>query len=212
MPSERQPDLRHEYALRAQGHRFIAGVDEVGRGSLAGPVVAAAVILPLDRPELQSILDGVRDSKKVTAAQRTRLDTVIRETAIAAGIGFVPRSVIDSRGIAAASRLAMHRAIASLAMRPDALLIDAFALKRTIIPQLAFPRADETSLSVAAASILAKVRRDRWMTACGRRFPQYGFERHMGYGTQEHRDALQRNGPCALHRLSFAPVAMCDQS
>ena len=211
MPSERQPDLRHEYALRAQGHRFIAGIDEVGRGSLAGPVVAAAVVLPLDRPELVSILAGVRDSKKLTATQRTRLDTTIRQIAVAAGIGFVPRSVIDDRGIAAASRMAMHRAIASLALRPDALLIDAFPLKRTAIPQLAFPRADESCLSVAAASILAKVRRDRWMIACGRRFPQYGFERHMGYGTREHREALQRNGPCALHRISFAPVAMRDQ-
>lgn len=211
MPSVRQPDLRHEFALRAQGHRLVAGIDEVGRGSLAGPVVAAALVLPLDNPDLLLTLGGVRDSKKLTAVQRNRLDTTIRQIAIAAGVGFVPRSLIDARGIAAASRLAMHRAVAALALRPDALLIDAFPLKRTTIPQMAFPRADESSLSVAAASILAKVRRDRWMVACGRRFPEYGFERHMGYGTREHREALRRNGPCALHRTSFAPVAMLVQ-
>src|SRR5579875_578788 len=111
MPSERQPDLRHEDVLQSQGFGLIAGIDEVGRGSLAGPVVAAAVILPLDRPDLLTVLAGVRDSKKLTAAQRVRLDRVIRDIAIAAGVGFVPRSVIDARGIAAASRLAMHRAI-----------------------------------------------------------------------------------------------------
>jgi|SRR5579875_142985 len=202
------PNLSHEFALRGRGFARIAGVDEVGRGSLAGPVVAAAVVLPLDSSDMIGALRGCRDSKKLPAERRLALDAVIRDVALAVGVSFVPRSVIDRRGIAAASRLAMHGAIRALALPPDALLIDAFALKRCRHTQVAFPKADEQSLSVAAASIVAKVRRDAWMTTLARRFPEYGFERHKGYGTREHLEALRRFGPSPVHRQSFAPIAV----
>lgn len=203
------PHLEYEHRLIEQGFRLIAGVDEVGRGSWAGPLVAAAVVLPLDDPELGPDLAGVRDSKTLSAAQRRALDSTVRAKALGIGLSFVSHRVIDRRGIAAANREALRRAVSALPLRPHAVLIDHFALPRSRVHHVAVPHGDACSLSIAAASVVAKVARDAWMEGCDARFPEYGFGRHKGYGTAQHRDVLRARGPCALHRRSFRPVAEC---
>jgi ribonuclease HII len=194
-------------AAGTAGATFVAGVDEAGRGAIAGPVVAAAVILPLDRPDLADALAGVNDSKQLAAAERERLHDVILATALSFGVGCVPAEGIDELGIIGANMRAMREAIARLNPPPDYLLIDGpIRLKRVPFPQEPIVRGDSASLSIAAASILAKVNRDRMMRDYERLYPGYGFGRHKGYCTAAHVAALAELGPCALHRRSFAPL------
>jgi len=199
-------DLRHEYALASQGFVRIAGLDEAGRGAWAGPVVAGAVILPLERFDLAHALHGVNDSKQLTPAERETLLPLIVETAVAVGVGHASQDEIDARGIVAATRQAMQRALDALAVAPDALLVDGRALPGFTLPCLALVRGDQQSLSIAAASIVAKVTRDHFMDSLDEVFPQYGFREHKGYGTPLHQGALRYFGPCAAHRLTFAPL------
>jgi len=195
-------------ALCAQGVHGIAGVDEVGVGPLAGPVVAAAVVLPM-----KVELDGLDDSKRVPPARRVQLARAIRECALGVGLGEVGVSEIDQIGIYRAGLEAMRRAVASLA-RVHAvghLLVDARVVPGFDVPQTAIVKGDQKDASIAAASIVAKVHRDAAMERLAERYPAYGFERHMGYGTAEHVAALERHGPCPAHRRSFAPVALAER-
>ena len=200
------PTLEAELALLAEGYRLIAGVDEVGRGSWAGPVVAAAVILPIADPRTSRALAGVRDSKQLTPRRREQLFSTILNVGEGVGVGWASHHVVDSIGIAAANRRAMLRAVRNLPITPDVLLLDYFRLPESSLPQVSLTCGDSRSLSIAAASVVAKVVRDRWMTRCDSRFPGYGFASHKGYGTPVHRSALAEHGPCALHRRSFGPV------
>ncbi len=200
------PTLDHERALAQAGHTLIAGLDEAGRGSWAGPVAAAAVILPLDMPDLAGRLRGVCDSKMCTALQRERLYETIGQVAVSWAVSLVPAACIDQIGIVAATRQAMQEAIARLNPSPTALLIDFLRLPLVDLPQQAIKRGDQVSLSVAAASILAKVTRDREMIHLDAVSPGYGLARHKGYGTAAHLEALCRLGPSSIHRQSFAPV------
>jgi ribonuclease HII len=206
-----EPDLREEIALYTEGYRHIAGLDEAGRGSWAGPVVAGAVILPINRPDLSRQLEGVRDSKQLTPRQRERLYPIIESTALAVGVGIVPPDVIDELGIVPATRQAMGLAISQLGLPPDFLLIDYLNLTELSIPQKSITRGDTLSLSIAAASIVAKVTRDRLMIQLDARYPGYGFARHKGYGTRQHRESLVRLGPSPIHRLSYAPMRLMSQ-
>jgi len=198
------PTLDLELALLAQGYRFVAGLDEAGRGAWAGPVVAAAVILPLARSDLCHALRGVRDSKQLTAPARETLYDVVRRTALAVGVGISAPLVIDRDGVVPATRRAMMRALEHLAAPPDYLVLDHIRLPLVPLPQCSFPKADAHHLSVAAASIVAKVTRDRLMILLDRCYPGYGFAAHKGYGTAAHRWALTRLGPACIHRHSFA--------
>lgn len=199
------PGLTVEEALWGAGYRRLAGLDEAGRGAWAGPVVAAAVILPPDRTIAQR-LAGVADSKQLTPQQRERLFAVIRSEVAAVGVGVVSARRIDAIGIVAATRQAMREALAQLDPSPDYLLIDHLRLTSLPTPQQSLVKGDCHVLSIAAASIVAKVTRDRLMVELSRAYPAYGFERHKGYGTAEHRQALQRLGLCPIHRRSFRPV------
>lgn len=200
------PDLREERALQAQGLTRIAGLDEAGRGAWAGPVVAAAVVLPLERPDLAHALDGVRDSKQCTPRQRAELFDRIRQVALAVGVGSVPSRRIDEIGILPATRQAMAQAVSRLSIAPDALLIDFLRLPDLPLPQYPLTRGDARSLSIAAASIVAKVTRDRIMVSFDEQYGGYGLARHKGYGTRQHRQALALLGPSPIHRLSYAPL------
>lgn len=200
------PTLDYELALIAAGRARVAGVDEAGRGCWAGPVVAAAVVLSpeaLGRPEL---LAGVDDSKLLDTAAREAALGRVRAHAEAIGVGIVPPYLIDAYGIVPATRLAMLAAVLQLACRPDALLIDAVQLPVTSLPQTALIKGDARCLSIAAASVVAKVTRDRLMRTADLAHPGYGFASHKGYGTAAHQRALARLGPCVLHRRSFAPL------
>ena len=202
------PTWDEELALWARGLVPVAGVDEVGRGCWAGPVVAAAVILPVERLCRDPLaLPGIDDSKQLTASRRRQLAQRIVEVAEGVGIGVVSPVLVDALGIVRATRLAMRQAIGRLPIAPRALLLDALVLPELAIPQRALVHGDARAVSIAAASIVAKVYRDRLMTAWAAIYPQYGFEQHKGYGTSRHRLALLRWGPCPLHRRSFAPVA-----
>ena len=202
------PNLEKEKACYAQGHRLIAGLDEAGRGSWAGPVVAGAVILPLEWPSLESNLEGVRDSKKLSPQRRAQAYELIKEIALATGVGIVPASEIDDLGIIASTRKAMGLAIRELGLRPDFLLIDALFLPEIDIPQSSIIKGDDLCLSIAAASILAKVTRDKIMRAYDGDHSGYNFSQHKGYGTKEHLEAVLRWGPSSLHRLSYAPMKL----
>lgn len=193
-----------EQALRYHGFRIIAGVDEVGRGSLFGPVVAAAVILPQRTTRLQRL--GLRDSKQLTREERERLDREVRKAAVAFSIAEVSAAGIDAINIYQASRLAMKLAVEGLSAAPDHLLIDALRIDHACA-QTKLIYGDSLSVSIAAASVVAKVYRDAQMRELDREHPQYGLASHKGYATPEHRAALKAHGPCALHRRSFAPVA-----
>jgi ribonuclease HII len=192
---------RHERAARAGGATLIAGVDEVGRGALFGPVVAAAVILPPD-----TRIRGLRDSKQLLPADRERLAAIVRKRAIALAVEAVSVEVIDRVNIYQATRIAMTAAVAALSPAPDHLLIDAMRLDHPCA-QTSIIYGDSLSLSIAAASVIAKVHRDNLMRQLDREYPQYGLASHKGYGTPEHLAALREHGPCALHRRSFQPVA-----
>ncbi|HLF27662.1 MAG TPA: ribonuclease HII [Anaerolineae bacterium] len=200
------PTLRHERRLAQAGYTRIAGLDEVGRGAWAGPVVAAAVILPLDNPTLIRTLRAARDSKQLTPLQRAALFPSVQAACVGWSIGLAEAAEIDRIGIVPATRLAMRRAIAALSPPPDALIIDALRLPEVALPQRAFNFADSISLSVASASILAKVTRDRMMVDLERAYPGYGFHRHKGYGTEAHGMALKAIGACEIHRKTFRPI------
>ena len=199
------PTLEEEERLKLQGHLLIAGLDEVGRGCLAGPVVAAAAILPLADDCLR-LFAGVRDSKQLSAAQRERLYKVIMEHAVGVGVGVISVGMIDRYNILRATRMAMQQALAVLPMRPTYLLLDAMKLPAVRLPQLSLIKGDARCLSIAAASVVAKVTRDSLMEELDQQYPGYGFARHKGYGTVEHQRALAALGPCPIHRKTFAPV------
>jgi ribonuclease HII len=200
------PTLDHEKRRWAEHYSCVAGLDEAGRGAWAGPVVAAAVILPPNRPDLQQKLAGVRDSKTVSAARREALLDVICEIALAWGVGVTSPGEIDQVGIVPATRTAMMRALDSLSPPADYLLVDHLALPQVGLPQYSLPKGDACVLSIAAASIVAKVSRDRMMIELDEQIPGYGFARHKGYGTASHMISLHRLGPSPIHRLYFAPV------
>jgi ribonuclease HII len=194
-----------EEAARGRGALRIAGVDEVGRGPLFGPVVAAAVILPTG-----CRLEGLTDSKKLSEKKRNELDAAIRAHAVCWAIAEVNAETIDRINIRQASLLAMRRAVEQLALSPDFLLIDGRDTIDWECPQQAVIHGDAISLSIAAASVLAKVHRDRLLVELDREFPGYGLARHKGYGSPEHLAALARLGPTPLHRKSFHPVAQSE--
>lgn len=187
------------------GISLIAGVDEAGRGCLAGPVVAAAVVLSLDGP-----FPGVRDSKAMTPQEREELFPVICRGALAWSLGVVGWKDIDRFNIYQAAAEAMRRAVKGLSLRPQLVLVDGMNLRGLDIPMVRVVKGDDRSLSIAAASIVAKVVRDRLMVDYHRLFPQYGFSRHKGYATPEHREALKRFGPCPIHRRTFKGVVKGD--
>jgi ribonuclease HII len=200
------PTLDFEDRARRRGARAVAGVDEAGRGPLAGPVVAAAVILKADDP-----IDGVDDSKKLSPARREALFAQIHARARSVGVGIVPAREIDAGGILPATRRAMTEAVRALGaagagIAADHLLIDALTLPDVPLPQDGIIRGDQKSASIAAASIVAKVTRDRLMAELDARHPGYGFRVHKGYPTRAHREAIQRLGPCEAHRRSFRGV------
>jgi len=200
------PSLEHELVLLAQGRALLAGVDEAGRGCWAGPVVAAAVVLAPAALANPALLAGVDDSKQLTpAAREVALGRVLAHSA-GVGVGIVPAYLIDAYGIVPATRLAMHAAILQLPCRPDALLIDALRLPELALHQVALVHGDARCLSIAAASVVAKVTRDRLMRTADRAYPGYGFAAHKGYGTAAHQRALALHGACQLHRHSFAPL------
>jgi ribonuclease HII len=203
--------LAHERDLRARGVSTIIGLDEAGRGAWAGPVVAGAVCLPLERDDLLALLSGVRDSKQLTPHRRAHLASRIVRVAAAWGVGTATSAEIDAIGIVPATRLAMERALAAALvaaplMRPAFLLLDAINWPQLALPHRALVRGDQQSLSIAAASIVAKVTRDQLMTDLDRHYPNYGFASHKGYGTAAHRAALAAYGMTPAHRASFAPL------
>lgn len=198
------PSFAEEKLLEAQGYRLIAGIDEVGRGALAGPVVAAAVILSYQRDA--PWLNQVKDSKQLSAARRQILSHHIHETAISIGIGIVPNDTIDNQDIIRATRLAMKSAIDQLSPPPESLLIDYMLLPEVPLPQKGIKGGDSLCFSIACASIIAKVARDRLMIELDRVHPGYGLAQHKGYGTREHLSYLRRLGPSPIHRQSFKPV------
>jgi ribonuclease HII len=194
--------IEFEKQAIADGYRYIAGVDEVGRGCLAGAVVAAACILDLSRP----LPEGLNDSKKLTAKRRASIAEELRETALAYSIAQVEAEEIDRINILQATKKAMRRAIENLSPRADFLLVDALSLKEINLPQKAIIKGDAISASIAAASILAKTYRDNLMRELDKIYPEYGFEQHVGYGTRAHFEAIKKHGACALHRKSFRGV------
>ena len=198
------PTFDYENELEASGYHLIAGIDEVGRGAIAGPVAAAAIILPrnFDTPWLPL----VRESKQLTPGRREFLFQPIREAAVAVGVGMASSRIVDAQGIVAATKLAMQLAVSRLSPKPDFLLIDALNLPQLSFPQESIIHGDRLSISIACASIVAKVSRDRLMAGFDAIHPGYGFGQHKGYGTREHFLSLQRHGPSPIHRRSFAPI------
>lgn len=204
-------DLRYEYRLHEQGYQHVAGLDEAGRGAWAGPVVAGAVILPLDRFDLARVLVGVNDSKLLAPGEREALVPRILSVALATGVGYATNEEIDRVGIVPATRLAMQRALELLQLPPDVLLIDSLKLPDNTLPGIALIKGDQKSLSIAAASILAKVARDHHLDELDVMYPNYGFREHKGYGTKLHQHTLNTFGVTNAHRKTFAPVrALCE--
>ena len=203
-PRSVPPSLKWERVLWRSGLRAIAGIDEVGRGPLAGPLVAAAVVLP-PSPRRVPWLRSVRDSKLLSPARRESLDVAIRSLALAVGIGTVSAAALDVIGVAEATRRAMGEALERLEMQVEHLLIDALTLPHEL-PQTPLIHGDALCVSIACASIVAKVARDRMMDDLAPTFPGYGFSQNKGYGTPQHLRALEELGPCTIHRRSFAPL------
>ncbi|WP_078413312.1 ribonuclease HII [Priestia abyssalis] len=191
---------KYEEALYNQGIEYVAGVDEVGRGPLAGPVVAAAVILPKG-----FYLPGVTDSKKLSESKREQFYEIIQNEAVSVGIGIVEAAIIDDINIYEATKKAMMTALTNLTITPEHVLIDAMTLP-IAIPQQSIIKGDAKSISIAASSIIAKVTRDRMMKELAEKHPAYGFEKHMGYGTKVHLEAIEKLGVLAEHRKTFAPI------
>jgi len=205
LPNEHQiPSFDEERKLKAQGYQFIAGIDEVGCGALAGPVVAAAVILPpqVDTPWLNQ----VKDSKQLTPERRELLSYHIHEIAVSVGIGAASHEIIDTQGLTTARRLAMKMAVDQLSPSPEALLIDYMSLPGVPLPQKGIKDGDNLCVSIACASIIAKVARDHLMMDFDKTYPGYGLAQHKGYGTKEHLSCLHRLGLSPIHRRSFKPV------
>jgi ribonuclease HII len=205
------PTAQYEAALFAQGHATVAGVDEAGRGCWAGPVVAAAVVLKPAALHNPAALTRIDDSKQLSAAQREHAYQQVIAHARAVGVSAVPAFLIDAYGILPATRLAMSTAILGLTLAVDALLIDALTLPDFPLPQVALIKGDAQSFSIAAASIVAKVTRDRLMQGADLAFPAYGFAAHKGYGTAAHQRALTRYGATAIHRRTFKPVLFVEE-
>ncbi len=196
------PDLRIEKRLWKKGWERIGGIDEAGRGALAGPVAAAIVVLP-NIPKLARILAGVRDSKEMTQRQREHFESIIKEIALAWGIGFASPTEIDQIGILPATKLAAKRAVETLSLIPDYLITDYLHLPDIDLPQEKFVKGDMRSLTIASASVLAKTARDAKMRKLDEEYPEYGFAQHKGYGTKKHRSAIQKLGKSLVHRQSF---------
>jgi ribonuclease HII len=196
------PNMDFEKELWKQKIWNIAGVDEVGRGALAGPVAAGAVILPQNTDKLAK-LNGVRDSKELSKKKREKLSDVIKEIAVAYSVGFAYRSEIDMWGIAPATRMAATRAVMTLGVNPDHLLIDYISLPKSLVKQTVLVTGDQRSLSIACASIMAKVTRDGEMVRLDEQYPGYGFADNKGYGTEAHRKAIKKLKPSAVHRNTF---------
>lgn len=192
--------LRYEKEWKASGYQFIAGVDEVGRGPLAGPVTAGAAILPDT-----AIFPGLTDSKKLSEEKREYYYECLTEQALAFHVVHIPAEKIDRMNIYQASKKAMEQAVSGLSIKADALFVDAMSLPLPV-KQLSLTKGDAKSASIAAASVLAKVERDRYMKQMANRYPEYGFDKHMGYGTKNHLEALRTYGPTPEHRKSFSPV------
>jgi ribonuclease HII len=208
------PNFRIERDLRKRGLTLVAGLDEAGRGAWAGPLYAAAVILPLDEPEtiLQLKNEGVRDGKRISSNRREKLcEEVVKKRAIAWGAASASAREIDELGLTTATHLAMERALEDLSTQPEYLLIDGHYFRLPSIPedkQESFKQGELQARCIAAASIVAKVERDRFMRELDETYPGYGFAQHKGYGTQMHRSALKKLKPCPEHRKSFKPVAV----
>jgi len=201
-------DLSRERALRARGFSLVAGIDEAGRGPLAGPVIAAAVILPLD-----FALVGLDDSKKLTAKKRESFHATLTTcTEIHWAVGAASVEEIDTLNILRATHLAMARAVEALPAKPDHALVDGLPVRGLPVDHTALVSGDTLSVTIAAASIIAKVTRDRLMVELDAQYPQYGFARHKGYGVREHLAALRHHGPCPVHRRSFQPVAQTQRA
>lgn len=197
------PTLERENALWAMGHEVVAGLDEVGRGPLAGPVIAAAVVFaPGQLP-----IDGLRDSKEMTALQRERVQIEVKRQAKAWAVGAASVKEIDRLNIRRATALAMQRAVTNLQVQPDHLLIDGNAVPELGSPHEAIVKGDRISQSIAAASVIAKCLRDRLMMRLGKRYPEFSWESNKGYGTAAHMKALEKHGPTGHHRMTFSPVA-----
>jgi ribonuclease HII len=204
---QKYPDSSEEIKCRQHGHKIVVGLDEVGRGPLAGPVVAAAVCVAAN------LKFEIRDSKKLSPKQRDLwYEILTKHPDIKWAIGAVSERVIDKINIFEATKLAMMRAIANLKIEPEFLLLDGnFTLEKLSISQKAIVRGDERVFSCAAASIIAKVTRDRLMCRMSKKYPEYAFEKHKGYGTQLHRETIKKHGPCKIHRLSFKSVCKKDR-
>lgn len=191
--------LQNEKELWSLDYRAIAGIDEAGRGPLAGPVVAACVIMPMDME-----IDGIYDSKKLSPKRREAMYDIIYDTALSIGVGWIDHEDIDEINILNATYSAMEMAIKACDIKPDYLLIDAVKLPNIHIPQRSIVKGDNQSQSIAAASIVAKVTRDREMEKWHDIYPEYGFNRHKGYGTKQHIEAIKEHGLCPIHRKSFS--------
>ena len=204
MPADAAPTYDEEASLIDAGYTLIAGVDEVGRGTLAGPVVAGAAILPA-HPKGEW-LANIDDSKRLTPSRREAAFQQMQAASVMMQVGAASPKEIDAAGIVEATRIAMMRALQSLRLRPQFLLLDAILLPNVDLPQRAIIKGDSKCLSIAAASIIAKVMRDDMMRDADAAYPGYGFARHKGYATPEHLNSLERLGPCDIHRRTFAPV------
>lgn len=201
------PDFSREEKLFKKGYENVAGVDEAGRGPLAGPVVAAAIIFSKNELLNKLLEIGIRDSKLLSQKRREYLYELILEKCCAWSVGIVSEEIIDEINILEASKLAMEKAVAALKTKPDFLLIDGnYAIENYPVSQMAIPKADQNIFSVSAASIIAKVTRDRILIDLDKEYPEYGFAQHKGYGTKFHLEALQKFGPCKIHRKSFRPI------
>lgn len=203
-PKQRRCTARLENYLRKRGWSHIAGCDEAGRGALMGPLVAAAVILDPTRP-----ISGINDSKKIATAKREHLDVQIRRQAVAYSVVFIEAHEVDQINVYRASQRAMMEAVQELSPRPGFLLTDAMPLPGFMVPHYALIHGDARSVTIAAASIIAKVARDAYMRQLDKSFPGYEIDRNKGYGTRHHMAALKKLGPCPEHRKSFRPVAEC---
>lgn len=202
VPTKNNVNLyQYEEQLEDLGIKYIAGVDEVGRGPLAGPVVVAAVILPLNLR-----IKGINDSKKLSLKKRNELYKIILNEALAVNVSFIDERVIDEINIYEATKKGMLEAISGLKIKPEHVLIDAMPIRELAIAHTSIIHGDALSASIGAASIIAKVTRDEYMDKMDIKYPNYGFKHHKGYCTKEHLEALEKYGPCEIHRKSFAPV------